>query len=345
MEKKYLVAVIIVLILVVVAILAFPKNYNQTGFRSDVIAQDLQVPWAIDFLPNNTMIFTQRDGEVKIIDPEGSETVGRIAVTAHGESGLQGLAVDPDFSNNNYIYVYYTASDGNRVSRFVFNGTLKNETILLDKIPSNNIHNGGRIKFGPDGLLYITTGDAGNNASAQDLNSLAGKVLRMYKNGSVPVENPYNNYVSTYGHRDPQGLTWSSNGTLYESEHGDNHNDEINILVSGGNYGWPLYQGNNTAPGYILPMIVYTDYTLAPSGVAFYNNKLYVAGLRGSQLRQISLTSNGSSFTGQQALFTQLGRIMEVVFHDGYLYIATSNTDGRGVPQWGDDKIIRITVN
>ncbi|ADZ08636.1 Quinoprotein glucose dehydrogenase [Methanobacterium lacus] len=345
MEKKYLVAVIIVLILVVVAILVFPKNYNQTGFQSDVIAQNLQVPWAIDFLPNNTMIFTQRDGEVKIIDPAGSETVGKMAVTAQGESGLLGLAVDPDFSNNNYIYVYYTASDGNRVSRFVFNGTLKNETILLDKIPSNNIHNGGRIKFGPDGLLYITTGDAGNNASAQDLNSLAGKVLRMDKNGSVPVENPYNNYVYTYGHRDPQGLAWSSNGTLYESEHGDNHNDEINILVSGGNYGWPLYQGNNTAPGYILPMIVYTDYTLAPSGIAFYNNKLYVAGLRGSQLRQISLTSNGSSFTGQQALFTQLGRIREVVSHDGYLYIATSNTDGRGVPQLGDDKIIRITVN
>jgi aldose sugar dehydrogenase len=345
MEKKYLVAVIIVLILVVVAILVFPKNYNQTGFQSDVIAQDLQVPWAVDFLPNNTMIFTQRDGEVKIIDPAGSETVGRIAVTAHGESGLQGLAVDPDFSDNNYIYVYYTASDGNRVSRFVFNGTLKNETILLDKIPSNNIHNGGRIKFGPDGLLYITTGDAGNNASAQDLNSLAGKVLRMDKYGSIPVENPYNNYVYTYGHRDPQGLAWGSNGTLYESEHGDNHNDEINILVSGGNYGWPLYQGNNTAPGYIAPMIVYTDYTLAPSGIAFYNNKLYVAGLRGSQLRQISLTSNGSSFTGQQALFTQLGRIREVVSHDGYLYIATSNTDGRGIPQLGDDKIIRITVN
>lgn len=345
MEKKYLLAIIIVLIIVVVAILVFPKNYNQTGFRSDVVAQDLQVPWAIDFLPNNTMIFTQRNGEVKIIDRTGSETVGKIDVTAHGESGLQGLAVDPDFSNNNYIYVYYTASDGNRVSRFVFDGTIKNETILLDKIPSNNIHNGGRIKFGPDGLIYITTGDAGNNASAQDLNSLAGKVLRMDKNGSIPVDNPYNNYVYTYGHRDPQGLAWSSNGTLYESEHGDTRNDEINILVSGGNYGWPLYQGNKTAPGYIPPMIVYTDYTLAPSGITFYNNKLYVAGLRGSQLRQISLTSNGSSFTGQQALFTQLGRIREVVFHDGYLYIATSNTDGRGIPQLGDDKIIRITVN
>ena len=345
MERKLLLTIIIILILVVLAILMVPKFYNQTDFKSDVITQNLQVPWAIDFLPNNTMIFTQRNGDVKIIDPEGSETVGTINVTARGESGLLGLAVDPEFSNNSYIYVYYTAPDGNRVSRFVLNGTIKNETVLLDKIPSNTIHNGGRIKFGPDGMLYITTGDAGNNGTAQDLNSLAGKVLRMDKNGSVPQENPYNNYVYTYGHRDPQGLAWSLNGTLYESEHGDTHNDEINILVPGANYGWPLYQGNNTAQGYVGPMIVYTDTTLAPSGIAFYNNKLYVAGLRGSQLRQITLSSNGSSFTGQQALFTQLGRIREVVYHDGYLYISTSNTDGRGIPQFGDDKIIRVTVN
>lgn len=345
MKRKFLLAIIVILILIVLAILIVPKPYNQTGFQSDVIAQNLQVPWAIDFFPNNTMIFTQRDGEVKIIDPTGSKTVGRIDVIANGESGLLGLAVDPEFSKNNYIYFYYTASTGNRVSRFVFNGTLENETVLLDNIPSNTIHNGGRIKFGPDGLLYITTGDAGNNGSAQNLNSLGGKVLRMDKNGSVPTENPYNNYVYTYGHRDPQGLTWSPNGTLYESEHGDIHNDEINILVPGANYGWPLYQGNNIAQGYVLPIVLYTNYTLAPSGIAFFNNKLYVAGLKGSQLRQISLTDNGSSFTGQQALFTQLGRIREVVYHDGYLYIATSNTDGRGIPQLGDDKIIRVTVN
>lgn len=345
MERKLLLTIIVILILIVLAILIVPKSYNQTGFQSDVIAQNLQVPWAIDFLPNNTMIFTQRDGHVKIIDPAGSKIVGMINVTARGESGLLGLAVDPEFSKNNYIYVYYTAKDGNRVSRFVLDGTIKNETVLLDKIPSNTIHNGGRIKFGPDGLLYITTGDAGNNATAQDLNSLAGKVLRMDKNGSVPQGNPYNNYVYTYGHRDPQGLTWSPNGTIYESEHGDTQNDEINILVTGANYGWPLYQGNITAPGYVGPIIVYTNTTLAPSGIAFFNNKLYVAGLRGSQLRQINLSNNGSSFTGQQALFTQLGRIREVVYHDGYIYIATSNTDGRGIPQLGDDKIIRITVN
>ncbi len=345
MERKFLIIVSFLILMIVILIFVIPKPINQPGFQSDVLAQNLTVPWAIDFLPNNTIIFTQRDGEVSILDPSGTENVGKINVTASGESGLQGLAVDPQFSQNGYIYVYYTSSDGNRVSRFVLNGNLQNETVLLDKIPSNSIHNGGRVKFGPDGLLYITTGDAGNNSSAQDINSLSGKVLRMNKNGSVPVDNPFNNYVYTYGHRDPQGLTWSPNGTLYESEHGDTHNDELNILISGGNYGWPIYQGNNSAPGFIAPMIVYTNYTLAPSGIAFFNNKLFVAGLRGTQLRQISLSDNGSSYTGQQALFTQLGRIREVVYHDGYLYIATSNTDGRGIPQLGDDKIIRITVN
>jgi len=168
----------------------------------------------------------------------------------------------------------------------------------------------------------------------------------MNKDGSVPADNPYKNYVYTLGNRDPQGLAWNpNNGILYESEHGDIQNDEINILVSGGNYGWPIYQGNNSAPGYISPLAVYTNFTLAPSGMAFYNNKLYVAGLRGSQVRQINLADNGTSIVGQQSILTQFGRIRDVVAHNGYIYICTSNTDGRGIPQIGDDKIIRIKVS
>jgi glucose/arabinose dehydrogenase len=281
-----------------------------------------------------------------LLDKNGVMNVGKINVIANGESGLLGIAVDPQFSQNKYIYVYYTSSNGNRVSRFVLDGgKIQNETILLDKIPSASIHNGGRIKFGPDGMLYITTGDASNSSSAQDTNSLSGKVLRMNKDGSVPSNNPFNNYVYTYGNRDPQGLAWNTNGILYESEHGATQNDEINILIPGGNYGWPLYQGNKTVQGFISPLVVYTNYTLAPSGMAFYNNKLFVAGLRGSQLRQITLSDNGTSFTGQQSMLTQLGRIRDVVVHNGYMYICTSNTDGRGIPQLGDDKIIRIKVN
>ena len=140
-----------------------------------------------------------------------------------------------------------------------------------------------------------------NRTSAQDINSLSGKILRINKDGSVPSDNPFNNYVYSYGHRNPQGLAWNSNGILYASEHGQTQNDEINIITPGGNYGWPNYEGNNSAPGYQTPLSVYTDFTLAPSGMAFYNNKLYVAGLRGSQLRKISLSDNGTSITGQEA--------------------------------------------
>ena len=327
-------------------LLAVPKHVSQTGLQSDVLAENLSIPWAMDFLPNNTMIFTQRGGAVSLLDNGVVKNVGNISVTAVGESGLLGVAVDPEFSQNKYIYLYYTSSRGNRISRFVLTDKLQNETILLDNIPSASIHNGGRIKFGPDGKLYITTGDANNRSSAQDINSLSGKILRMNKDGSVPADNPYKNYVYTLGNRDPQGLAWNpNNGILYESEHGDIQNDEINILVSGGNYGWPIYQGNNNAQGYISPLIVYTNFTLAPSGMAFYNNKLYVAGLRGSQVRQINLSDNGTSVAGQQSLFTQFGRIRDVVAHNGYIYICTSNTDGRGIPQIGDDKIIRIKVN
>ncbi|HEX7468771.1 MAG TPA: PQQ-dependent sugar dehydrogenase [Methanobacterium sp.] len=346
MDRKILIIPVIIIILVLFILLAVPKQASQTGLQSDVLAENLSIPWAMDFLPNNTMIFTQRGGAVSLLDNGVVKNIGNISVTAIGESGLLGVAVDPEFSQNKYIYLYYTSSRGNRISRFVLADKLQNETILIDNIPSASIHNGGRIKFGPDGKLYITTGDANNRSSAQDINSLSGKILRMNKDGSVPADNPYKNYVYTLGNRDPQGLAWNTNnGILYESEHGDIQNDEINILISGGNYGWPIYQGNNNAPGYISPLIVYTNFTLAPSGMAFYNNKLYVAGLRGSQVREINLTDNGTSIAGQQSILTQFGRVRDVVAHNGYIYICTSNTDGRGIPQIGDDKIIRIKVN
>ena len=344
MNKKLLIIPVII-ILIVLIILVIPKPTTQTGFQSDILAENLNVPWAMDFLPNGTMIFTQRGGDVSLLDNNGVKTIEHINVTANGESGLLGVAVDPQFSQNKYIYLYYTSSTGNRVSRFVLDSKLENETVLIDKIPSASIHNGGRIKFGPDGKLYITTGDANNRSSAQDLNLLSGKILRINKDGSIPADNPFKNYVYTYGNRDPQGLAWGPTGILYESEHGEIQNDEINILVPGGNYGWPVYQGNDKVPGYQSPFVVYTDFTLAPSGMAFYNNKLYIAGLRGSQVRQINLSENGTSITGQQAILTQLGRIRDVVFHDGYIYICTSNKDGRGIPEIGDDKIIKIKVN
>lgn len=314
--------------------------------EATTLAQNLEVPWAMDFLPNGTMIFTERVGRVNLLEEGGAIVkVADIDVSQVTESGLLGVAVDPNFTENKYIYLYYTHEGGvNRISRFVLDGTLSNETVLLDNIPGGSIHNGGRLKFGPDGKLYATTGEGGNSDLAQDINSTGGKILRMNPDGTVPSDNPFGNYVYAYGNRDPQGITWNPNGILYESEHGASMNDEINIITQGGNYGWPIVQGDQNTSPYISPIRVYTNFTLAPSGIAFYHNNLYVTGLRGSQLRVLNLSGDGKSITGESILLNNMGRIRDVVVHDGFLYISTSNRDSRGFPQSGDDKIIRIEL-
>jgi glucose/arabinose dehydrogenase len=336
---------IILLVILAVFILFAPQSINETGYSSEILAQNLEVPWALDFLPDDRMIFTERGGKVSILEGKNVLTVGQVNVTQNSESGLLGIAVDPNFTQNNYIYMYYTLGNYNRISRFKLMGNqISNETVLLDNIPASSIHNGGRLKFGPDGKLYATTGEAGNSQLAQDLGSLGGKILRLNSDGSIPEDNPFGSYIYSYGHRDPQGITWSKNGTLYESEHGQTRNDELNIISNGGNYGWPTYEGNETSQGYIKPLRAYTELTLAPSGIAYYHGTLYVAGLRGTQLRKLTLSNGGESIMGEKATFTQLGRIREVVEHNGNLYITTSNRDGRGIPKGDDDKIIRIKM-
>lgn len=319
---------------------------TQLQGETQVLAENLNTPWAIDFLPNGTMIFTERVGRLNLLENGTVKTVANINVSQVSESGLLGVAVDPDFEQNRYIYLYYTHGAGvNRISRFVFNENLSNEQVLLDNIPGSSIHNGGRLKFGPDGKLYATTGDAGNSNLAQDVNSTGGKILRLNRDGTVPIDNPFGNYVYSYGSRNPQGIAWNpDNGILYASEHGANRNDEINIITKGGNYGWPLLEGDKNASGYISPIRVYTDFTLAPCGIAFYQNQLLVAGLRGNQLRILRLSDDGKTITDERVHFTDIGRIRDVVEYHGYLYISTSNRDGRGVPQKGDDKIIRFKI-
>lgn len=345
MNKKAILILLIILVIFIVLFYTILNSTNQNRNQMDIIAENLDTPWAIDFLPDDRMIFTERSGQVSILENGTRKVIGTINVVEMGESGLMGIAVDPEFNVNKYVYLYYTSQNGNRLSRFIFNEKLENETVLIDNIPSGQIHNGGRIKFGPDAKLYITTGEANNPPLAQDVNSTGGKILRVNKDGSIPADNPFDNYVYSYGHRDPQGITWNPlTKEMYSSEHGATRNDEINIIEKGGNYGWPLYQGNESAPGYIKPLIVYTDFTLAPSGIVYYNGNLYVAGLRGNQLRRIGISTDGNSVTGEEALFTNLGRIREVVEHKGYFYISTSNKDGRGIPQSGDDKIIRIKL-
>jgi glucose/arabinose dehydrogenase len=351
MKNRTIIVVAAVVILIIAGVLIYvfypqpSPSAPQLGGGTTIVAQNLEVPWAMDFLPNDTMIFTERVGRVNLLENNGTiETVGNINVSQVTESGLLGVAVDPNFNKTKYVYIYYTHDGGiNRISRFVLNGTLNNETVLLDNIPGGSIHNGGRLKFGPDGKLYATAGEGGNSNLAQNINSTGGKILRLNPDGSVPSDNPFGNYVYSYGNRDPQGLAWNpSNGILYESEHGNVMDDEINIITKGGNYGWPIVQGNESAPGYISPIRVYTDFTLAPSGIAFYQNHLYVAGLRGNQLRVLNVSSDGKTITGESELFTNIGRVRDVVEHNGYLYISTSNRDGRGTPQSGDDKIIRF---
>ena len=342
----FIIAVLLILIAILAVFILSPqKSVNETGYGAETIAQDLEVPWALAFLPDDRLIFTERGGKVSILEGKDVKVVGNINVTQNGESGLMGIAVDPNFNENQYIYLYYTNGNYNRISRFSLGETLSNETVLVNNIPAASIHNGGRLKFGPDGKLYATTGETGNKALAQNLNSLGGKILRLNPDGSIPSDNPFGTYVYSYGHRDPQGITWGPTGIMYASEHGESANDELNIITKGGNYGWPLYQGNDTASGYIKPLRGYTEFTLAPSGIAFYQNAVWIAGLRGTQLRKVTLTDEGNSVMGEKAFFRQLGRIRDVVEYKGYLYISTSNRDGRGIPQNGDDKILKIKIS
>jgi aldose sugar dehydrogenase len=322
-------------------------NNTYIDDEPQIIAQDLDTIWAMDSLPTGEIIFTERNGVVSILNNSKITRIGNIAVRERSEAGLLGIAVDPDFNNTKYIFVYYSYNNlgmKNRVSQFVLsNGELTREKILLDNIPGALNHDGGRIKFGPDGKLYVTTGDAANPETAKDINSLAGKILRMNKDGTIPEDNPFGNYVYSYGHRNPQGLTWSPEGVMYSSEHGPSSKDEINLIVPGDNYGWPN-TCEEVLEGHIAPIRCYSEFTLAPGGIAYHNGALYVAGLRGAQVRRIVLGETGEKIISEEVILDGLGRIRDVVVLGDFLYISTSNRDGRGIAREGDDKIIRIRL-
>jgi len=310
----------------------------------EVLVENLQVPWAIAFIRDD-FLFTERNtGNVYHYDGK-TRLIGTIPIAQTSESGLLGIAIDPEFEKNKYVYVYYTyggkESHLNRVSRFYYDDVLKDETILIDAIPGAKYHDGGRLEFGPDDKLYVTTGDALEPSSAQDLSSTAGKILRINPDGSIPEDNPFDSAVYSYGHRNPQGLAWY-NGIMIAPEHGPSQNDEINMIAPGNNYGWPIVQCT-AHEGYIAPIRCFSDWTLAPGGATFDSKgNLYVAGLRGAQIRKFVMKDG--QIVGEEVFLDNLGRLREVKYHDGYLYIMTSNQDGRGAPRLGDDKIFRIRV-
>ncbi len=306
---------------------------SASSSQINIIAQGLEVPWAMAFLPDGSMLVTERPGRLRLIDPIGqlqAEPVITVSeVITQGEGGLLGLAV-----NSPHVYLYYTYStDGNatfnRVVRYTYQDrTLTGAQILVDAIPGSIFHNGGRLKFGPDGYLYITTGDAQNPSLAQDPKSPAGKILRLSPDDKLEIY--------SLGHRNPQGLAWDDSDQLWITEHGDSAQDEINLIKSGQNYGWPLLRGDQTRPGFTPPILHSGTDTWAPAGAIWYLEKLYFTGLRGQALFSFSPLASH--------LKSQYGRLRDIVLGpDGYFYVATSNRDGRGLPQKGDDKILKIS--
>lgn len=322
-------------------------------YEIEIIGEGLEIPWEIAHLPDGRILITERPGRVVMLDNGEKHTIHNVEHI--GEGGLLGLAISPDFNDNGQLFLYYTYASGNqiynRVSRFTLaQNTLMDEIYILDEIPGARFHNGGRLKFGPDEKLYITTGDAQDSNLSQDVNSLAGKILRINADGTIPEDNPFEDSpVYAYGLRNPQGLSWHPiSGDLFASDHGPNSQDEVNLILPGKNYGWPMVTCLEGDSQYEDPVSCYSDFTLAPSGIAFLpwdnlnESPLYVAGLRGNMIMRVDLNDEGG-FVRQEDLFRDFGRIRTVVYDEGSLYIATNNRDGRGVSGADDDIIIKIT--
>ncbi|NJP88308.1 oxidoreductase [Nonomuraea sp. FMUSA5-5] len=315
--------------------------------RAEVAVTGLQVPWAMAFLPDGSALVSERGtGRVMQVRPgQAPVQVATVSgVSASGESGLLGLAVSPSYAQDGWVYAYFTSTSGdNRLVRFQLSAP-QTQTVIFSGVPSATIHDGGRIAFGPDGMLYVATGDASNTANAQNLDSPAGKILRMTPTGGVPSGNPFpGSRVWSYGHRNVQGLAWDAQGRMYATEFGQNTWDEVNQIVAGRNYGWPTCEGTCSNTSFRNPIVTWTTAEASPSGLAYANGALFAAALRGQRLWVVPLTSGGGAGTPVAELQSSYGRLRAVAAGpDGWLWVATSNRDGRGTPVAQDDRIIRI---
>lgn len=338
-------------------------------FRVETVAANLEVPWSIVFTPDNRILFTERPGRIRVIEqgklkPEPLATISD--VEASGESGLMGLTLHPQFATNQMLYIAYAYSGGGqrvRVDRYrESGGQLIDRKLIIEEIPAARYHAGTRMRFGPDGKLYITTGDAGRRELAGQLGSLAGKTLRLNDDGTVPPDNPFVNRegarpeVWSYGHRNAQGLDWQpATGLQFQTEHGPSGfdgpggGDEINIVERGKNYGWPVVHHEESRTGMESPLLVYTP-AVAPASGMFYSGSAFpelrgnflFGALKGTSIIRVVL--DGRKVLSQERLFEgQYGRIRDVAEGpDGAIYFSTSNRDGRGSPAQADDRILRL---
>jgi glucose/arabinose dehydrogenase len=341
------------------------------GMQVQDFITNLDVPWEMAFAPDGRIFVTERPGKILIIEDGKlqNEPWLNLDVTALGEGGLLGIALDPDFADNHYVYVAQTyLADVNKIQNRLVR--LREDTatgkgivdkVLLDDAAGNVFHDGGRVKFGPDGKLYWTLGEAGNPALAQDLTSFNGKILRINPDGTIPTDNPFpGSPVYSYGHRNPEGLAWQpGTGRLYATEHGPSGGfygegqDEVNYIKPGKNYGWPVIHGSEAHEGMVNPIIQSGESeTWAPSGATFVNGGLWdgsmlFTGLRGEALYRLVIDKNDPTkvVSFDKYLAGQYGRLRDVVQGpDGALYILTNNTDGRGNPRPADDRILRLTL-
>jgi glucose/arabinose dehydrogenase len=308
------------------------------------VATGLAVPWSVVLRDGVGLISERETGRILELLADGdTRTVGTVpGVVAIGESGLLGLAVDTE----GRLYAYSTGSSGNRVQRFALSGEagslrLGSPVTILSGIPSAANHDGGRIAFGPDGMLYVGTGDAAQSEQAQDRSSLAGKILRLNPDGKVPADNPFpDSLVYSYGHRNVQGLAWTADGRMWATEFGQNSWDELNQIKPGGNYGWPLVEGKAGRDGYQDPVQQWHPARASPSGLLVVGGTLFIANLRGQVLREVPVAEPSTS---KDHFLNRFGRIRAVALSpDGDLWFLTGNTDGRGRVRRGDDRLVRV---
>jgi glucose/arabinose dehydrogenase len=347
MNPRYIVLAGVTLVAGVGILLAASRGslpqVQATEFDATVVTSGLDTPWDMIWGPDSMIWVSERGGRISRVDPKSGRrtSLGEVAgVAARGESGLMGIALHPDFPREPWVYAMHTYDAGglhNRLVRLRWTGSkFDTQQVLLDGIPGNFIHNGSRIVVGPDRMLYITTGDAGNADQAQDSTALGGKILRLDLNGKAPSDNPFRSAIWSWGHRNGQGLVFHD-GMLYETEHGPSEHDEVNLIRRGANYGWP------NKPG-VDPLTSWTP-TVAISGADFLRGDLLATSLGGRTLWRMTLSADGTRITNRSAILSGVyGRLRDVlVAANGDIYICTSNRAGRGAPADGDDRIIRLT--